>query len=395
MVADLAGGMFGDERHADRLDAELVERVQLEGPGRESAPRRRDRVRRRERARAPGWCCRSRSRTAARRDGARSSAGARARCSRRSRPARSSGSRPGCASRATPGSRRATSGTSSGGSTLRDTGCPGPATITSARRSASQTSGTQRGRSGSRLDAARIRPPAAAIAVSPLSTRPSANSATSVTSSVVAGSTVPRAPTIRAAISTARAKVVGDVGERGQHQIADRVAVQALARVEPVLEDVGDQRIDCPTSAARQLRMSPGRNDVELRAQPSRAAAVVGGRDDRDEPIPRRVVRARRRVPQSSGRSPRSTFGRPVPPPSATTRGSRSWLLAAFCVASPPVRADWEHRRPSAKSLAAAGTLRRRDRRSAGAPAASRRSAVSPRPLVDSIAGRISRTARW
>src|SRR5215204_6888504 len=35
--------------------------------------------------------------------------------------------------------------------------------------------------------------------------------------------------------------------------------------------------------------------------------------------------------PHSNGRRPRSTFGRPVPPPSATTRGSASWLLATFC----------------------------------------------------------------
>ena len=70
---------------------------------------------------------------------------------------------------------------------------------------ASQLSGTQPGRSGS-SDSWRIRPPPAAIAVSPLTTRPSSNSATSVTISRVAGSTVPRAPTTRAAISTARGK---------------------------------------------------------------------------------------------------------------------------------------------------------------------------------------------
>jgi len=51
-----------------------------------------------------------------------------------------------------------------------------------------------------------MRPPAVEMAVSPLNTRPSSNSATSVTISPVAGSTVPRAPTTRAAISTARGK---------------------------------------------------------------------------------------------------------------------------------------------------------------------------------------------
>jgi hypothetical protein len=49
-------------------------------------------------------------------------------------------------------------------------------------------------------------PPPRAMAVSPLSTRPSVNSATSVTSSEVAGSTTPHTPSIRAAISTAWVK---------------------------------------------------------------------------------------------------------------------------------------------------------------------------------------------
>ena len=158
MVANLARGMLRHERHADRLDAELVERAQLERAGHDR-PRAAGRVAARPGAREPGWCCRSRSRTAARRGAARSSARARARCSRRSRPARSSGSRPGCASRATRGSRRATSGTSSGGRMLVNR-LPGPATMTSARGSASQTSGTQRGRSGS-SDTRAMRPPAA------------------------------------------------------------------------------------------------------------------------------------------------------------------------------------------------------------------------------------------
>ena len=89
-------------------------------------------------------------------------------------------------------------------------------------------------------------------------------------------------------------EVIGHVGERRQHQVADRVSVQAVAAAEPVLEDVGDERVIVGKS--RQAVADVSRRDhVELGAQLSRAAPVVGGRHDRDEPLApgRRVLRAR------------------------------------------------------------------------------------------------------
>ena len=175
-----------------------------------------------------------------------------------------------------------TSGTSSGGSMLVNR-LPGPATITSARSSASQTWGMQRGRSGIR-PTRRMRPAGrgdrglAAHHAAVLELRDQRHQLARRRQHRAAGADHPRRDLHRVR------EVVGHVGERGQHQVADRVSVQAVAGAEPVLEDVGDQRV-----IVRQRREAVAdvarRNHVELGAQPSRAAAVVGGRHDGDEPI--------------------------------------------------------------------------------------------------------------
>src|SRR5688500_9783414 len=72
-------------------------------------------------------------------------------------------------------------------------------------------------------------------------------------------------------------------------------------------------------SAARQLRMSPGGTTLNSARSlpelpPSSEVATIATRRSRDG-VPERSS------PYTSGRSPRSTFGRPVPPPMATIRG--------------------------------------------------------------------------
>ncbi len=291
-----------------------------------------------------------------------------------------------------------TSGTSSGGRMLVNR-LPGPATITSARSSASHTSGTQRGRSGSR-PTRRMRPPAEEIAVSPLITRPSANSATSVTSSLVAGSTVPRAPTTCAAISTARGKSL----VTSASAVSTRLPMawpfspspdpKRYWKMSAISESLSD-------SAARQFRMSPGgmtlnsaRSFPEL--PPSSDVATMA------TSWSRRPSRGSPAAPQSRGRSPRSTLGRPVPPPIAATRGCEvgCWSVAP-CGAPTSGRAEFwtmvsftagrqrasglgpRHPRPGAASAASASLI------SAGACAGR-----PGRAARSSMAGRMSRTAR-
>ena len=85
-------------------------------------------------------------------------------------------------------------------------------------------------------------------------------------------------------------EVVRHVRERGQHEIADRMTVEPIARSEAVLKDVRDPRV-----VVRERRETvpdiAGRNHVELRTQPSRAAAVVRRRDDRDQALALVAVR--------------------------------------------------------------------------------------------------------
>jgi hypothetical protein len=86
-------------------------------------------------------------------------------------------------------------------------------------------------------------------------------------------------------------EVVRDVGKCRDHEVADRVAVQSFARAEAVLKDVGDFRV----AAAQRREAVPDvarRDHLELVPQPSRASAIVGRRDDRDQSFARGVVRA-------------------------------------------------------------------------------------------------------
>ncbi len=79
------------------------------------------------------------------------------------------------------------------------------------------------------------------------------------------------------------------VGQRGEDEIADRVTFEAVAAIEPVLEDVGDQRV-----IVRERRKAVAnvtrRHDVELRAQSTGTAAVIRRRDDGDEAVARRCA---------------------------------------------------------------------------------------------------------
>ena len=82
---------------------------------------------------------------------------------------------------------------------------PGPETMILARRTASRADPTHRGAAGT-SETRRMPAPDRIKSDSPSTIRPSSSSADNVTCSAVAGSTRPRAPTTRPAISTARVK---------------------------------------------------------------------------------------------------------------------------------------------------------------------------------------------
>ena len=196
-------------------------------------------------------------------------------------------------------------------------------------------------------------------------------------------------------------EVVRDVGERRQARgCRSRGRSSPSPDAEAVLEDVGDERV-----VVRERRQAVAdvarRDDVEFRAQLSRAPAVVGGRDDGDEPIARRDLAAaarRRRRAAAAGRAARSADR--CRRRCATMRGSVSCCGAGSGDASPSVRAGISRllmkrqrgaRRPSARARA-------RPRRSArAAPAFAE--AVPCRdvewPCAVESRGSTSRTARW
>jgi hypothetical protein len=74
-------------------------------------------------------------------------------------------------------------------------------------------------------------------------------------------------------------EVVGHIGERREHQVAECVSVQAVPRAEAVLEQFGEQPL-----VLRQRRKAvahvTGRHHPELAAQPAGTAAVIGRGDD-------------------------------------------------------------------------------------------------------------------
>ena len=135
---------------------------------------------------------------------------------------------------------------------------PGPATITSARASASQVSGRKRGRSGISETRA-MRPPAAEIggfaaqhaAVGELGDQRHHLARRRQDGAARADARAPRFPR-RAESRSSRRRAPSAPGCRAAWPF------RAVAGAEPILEDVGDQRRDCRTERARQLRMSPG-----------------------------------------------------------------------------------------------------------------------------------------
>ena len=111
-------------------------------------------------------------------------------------------------------------------------------------------------------------------------------------------------------------KIAHDLRQRHQEQVAEAVALEPAAGLETVLEQAREQR---GILAQRHHAVADvaGRQHVELAAQASGAAAVVGDGDDGGD-----VHRGRRgsHAPGVVFEPLRAALDRPVPPPMATTR---------------------------------------------------------------------------
>ena len=74
-------------------------------------------------------------------------------------------------------------------------------------------------------------------------------------------------------------EVAGDRGHGGDEEVAEGVVVEARARREAVLHELGHERLGIGQRGDAVADV-PGRHDAELLAQPAAAAAVVGHRHD-------------------------------------------------------------------------------------------------------------------
>ena len=223
------------------------------------------------------------------------------------------------------------------------------------------------GGSGGETRISRTRPGVDAIATWPrmvrvrsgssgstLSTRATRSSGTSAI-----GSTRPRAPSSSPRSSSAAHRVAAvELGQAGEHEVADRVTGEHSRAAEPVLEQAG-HRLGALALAGQRGQGHPqvaGRQHGHLAADAARGAAVVGDRDHgghvRRDPPPGRqrrrqtVPAAERDHPAAAAlpahySRPRSRWRATAAMPSADSRRANSSAIATLrCL--PPVQPDRE-----------------------------------------------------
>ncbi len=147
------------------------------------------------------------------------------------------------------------------------------------------------------------------------------------TGSSVAGSTRPTAPSRRPASSSAAVRSPSVSASPTSIEVAERV-VGELARTEPVLERGGPRTVVGRERDEARAQVA-GRGDVEIAAQPARAAAVVGDAHDRGDLVRvlarSRAQRDRQAVPSAQRDDARSHVRRRGRRPGGARRcGSRA-----------------------------------------------------------------------
>jgi hypothetical protein len=165
---------------------------------------------------------------------------------------------------------------------------PGARTTISACSIASITGTGAAACAGSISTRRTARPPSRTVD-SPRVTDPSSWWTTSVRGSVAAGYTRPlirRKPGLLDPLAEAS----GDVGERRDDDVSDRVVAEFDTALEPVVEDVGQPLAfsECDEAVAHVSR----RRDPELVAQPAARPAIVRDGDDRSNEVAARLPQA-------------------------------------------------------------------------------------------------------